>query len=570
VVAIVRRLGLPGAWLAGFLFALHPVCVEAVAWISEQKSTLSGVFYLAAGLVYLDFDRTRQPKRYGVASLLFLLALLSKTVIATLPAALLLVLWWQRGCIEGKRDVLPLLPWLVMGAGAGLFTAWVENTYIGAQGIAFHLTALQRVLLAGRLSWFYLGKLIWPADLAFVYSRWNIDTGAWWQYLFPAAALAVIFVLILVAPRSRGPLTACLYFLGTLFPVLGFFNVYPFRYSWAADHFQYLASLGVLVPLAAGGALLAARWRISHSARLTIAILVPGVLAALTWRQSGFYQSNEKLFRAAITVTPGSSMAHNNLGFEIAPMPGRLTEAISEFEAALHLDPDSAEAHENLGLVLSKTPNGLAEAVTHLQTAARLQPDYPESHLNLGSVLARVPGRLPEAISEYETALRLKPDYKEAHIDLGTALSSNPARLAEAIEHYETALRLDPESAQAHYSLANVLARMPGRVNDAVAEYQSALRIRPGYVQARTNLATALTAIPGRMPEAIRQYQEALRIDPESVEAHYDLGLVLAKIPGRTSEAIGELQAVLRLRPGMQQAREMLERLTAQAPSSRP
>jgi tetratricopeptide (TPR) repeat protein len=561
VVTIVRSLRLSGAWLAGFIFALHPVCVEAVAWISEQKSTLSTVFYLASAVAYLHFDRTRRWPQYSLALGLFVLALLSKTVTATLPAALLVVFWWQRGRIGWRRDALPLLPWFAIGVAAGLFTAWVERTYVGAHGAAFALSPLQRFLVAGRLIWFYLAKLIWPSNLTFVYPRWTIDAGVWWQYLFPAGVLVLAAGLCLAARRHRGPLAGFLFFAGTLFPVLGFFNVYPFIYSWAADHFQYLASLGIIVPAAAALSMAAGRLSLPNSNIKAAAAFLLVLLSALTWRQSGMYRDNETLFRATLARNPGSSMAHNNLGFELSKIPGRLPEAIDHFEAALRIDPHSAEAHENLGIALSKTRGRLPEAVTHLETALRLQPDYPESHLNLGSALYRTPGRLPEAIAEYQAALRLKPGYAEAHTDLGTALAGIPGRMPDAIKEYETALGINPDSAEAHYSLANALAQNPERLPEALAEYEAALRIKPAYLEARTNLATALSKIPGRLSDAIGQYEQALQIDPDSVEAHYDLGIALAQIPGRTGEARTQFEEALRLRPDLQQARQMIDGL---------
>ena len=200
VIAILRRLSLPGAWLAGFLFALHPVCVEAVAWISEQKSTLSAVLYLGAALAYLHFDQTRSKRKYLLATGLFVLALLSKTVTATLPAALLVVLWWKRGRLDWRRDARPLLPWLALGACAGIFTAWMERTSIGAQGPDFALTLAARFLLAGRAICFYAGKLLWPAGLMFTYPRWTLDPREWWQYLFPAGVVAVAIALCAGCP----------------------------------------------------------------------------------------------------------------------------------------------------------------------------------------------------------------------------------------------------------------------------------------------------------------------------------------------------------------------------------
>ncbi len=222
---ILSQLKIPGAWLAAALFAVHPVEVESVAWISELKNTLSGVFYLGAALAYLRFDRSRSGRDYAMALGLFLLGLMSKTVIASLPAALLVVFWWQRGKVPWKRDALPLIPFFIAGIGAGLLTAWVERRFIGAEGSEFNFSIIERILIAGRDVWFYLGKLFWPVDLAFIYPRWNVSQAVWWQYLYPAAGLVLLGVL--VWRRWRGPLAALLFFVGTLFPALGFFRRSP-------------------------------------------------------------------------------------------------------------------------------------------------------------------------------------------------------------------------------------------------------------------------------------------------------------------------------------------------------
>ena len=261
---------------------------------------------------------------------LFAGALLSKTVTATLPAALLLVFWFQRGRIEWKRDAKPLLPWFVLAAAGGTFTAWVARTYIGAQGARFALTPVDRVLVAGRAIWFYLGKLIWPRDLMFTYPRWAVDAGEWWQHLFPLGALAAAGGLWIVARKHRGPLAGFLYFAGTLFPALGFFNVYPFVYSYVADHFQYLATLGVIVPAASGLALAArrlpaaSRW-FAPACGVGLAVFLGG----LTWAQSGMYSDAETLYRETLARNPGAWMAHNNLGSLLEEVPGRLPEVIA-------------------------------------------------------------------------------------------------------------------------------------------------------------------------------------------------------------------------------------------------
>ena len=253
---VLRRLAVPGAWFGALLFALHPVGVESAAWVSEQKNTLSALLYLAAALAYLAFDDRRQWNRYALATVLFLLALLTKTVTATLPAALLVIAWWRRGRLGWKRDFAPLAPWLVLGIAGGLGTAWYEHSVIGAQGDDFALAPLERLLLAGRAAWFYLGKLAWPHPLIFIYPRWEIDASAWTQYLFPLGAALVLAALLATSIRTgrRGPLAVALLFAGTLFPVLGFVNVYPFIYSFVADHFQYHASLAVFAGAAAATA----------------------------------------------------------------------------------------------------------------------------------------------------------------------------------------------------------------------------------------------------------------------------------------------------------------------------
>jgi tetratricopeptide (TPR) repeat protein len=523
VVMIMKRLSLPGAWLGGFVFALHPVQVESVAWISEQKSTLSGVFYLAALLAYLhfylDLDRDRRKSKYLLATALFVLALLSKTVTATLPAVLLVIFWWRRGRLEWKRDVQPLLPWFALGICAGLFTSWVERTLIGARGADFLLTPVQRVLIAGRVICFYAGKLLWPANLTFFYPHWKIDPAVWWQWLFPAGVFAVGIGLLFTARRYRGPLAGFLIFAGTLFPVLGFLNVYPFRYSYVADHFQYLASLGIIVPATA--VLVPALGRISSrsSSRRPVAIACCGmlilVLGVLTWRQSRMYRDIETLYRESLARNPGSWLAHYNLGVLFAEMPGRLPDAIAEYQAALQIKPDYAEAHVNLGNSLLQMPGRQAEAIAEYQTALRINPEYAEAHNNLGTALSFTPGRLPDAIAEYRAAVRIDPDYADAHNNLGNALSQIPGREPEAIAEYQAALRINPDYAEAHFNLGNLLARTPGRLQDAIAEYQAAVRIRPDYAKAHFVLGVVLAGIPGRQAEAIAEYQAALRIRPD-------------------------------------------------------
>jgi len=581
--ALLRRLAVPGAWLAAFLFALHPVAVESVAWISEQKNTLSAVFALAAALVYLRFDRERRPAAYGLALGLFLLALLTKSVTATLPAVLLVVFWWQRGRLAWRRDVFPLVPWFALGATVGLFTAWVEKYLIGAQGADFTLTFPDRCLLAGRVVWFYLGKLLWPADLMFIYPRWTVDATVGWQYLYPAALLLLAGALVWLARRRRGPLAGFLIFAGTLFPAMGFINVYPFVFSYVADHFQYLSALGIIVPVAAGLALAAPALRSPGAATWAAGLLVVG-LGALTWRQCGIYRDVRTLyadtlrrnpdcalahnglgelqlrdparlaeaiahFRTAIRLSPHDALAHNNLGEALAREPGHLEEAIAEYETAIQILPDFAGAHNNLGVTLERVPGRMAEAVAHLEEAVEIEPDTPEMQDNLGVALTRVPGRTAEAVAHFEAAVRLDPGSADYQSNLGVALANRPGRAAEAVTHLEAAIRLNPRSAEFQANLASLLVNLPGRWADAVAHFEAAVQLKPDSAKTHDDLGNALALAPDRMPEAIRELEEAARLEPRWSKAQGDLGRVLLRAPGRLPEAIAHLEAALRLDP---------------------
>ena len=604
LMVALRRLAFPAATLAGFIFALHPVCVESVAWIAEQKNTLSAVLYLCAALAYLGFDDTRSRGRYVLASLLFIAALLTKSVTATLPAALLLVFWWRRGRLDARRDVLPLVPWFVTAALSGLLTAWIEARLIGAEGAPFGLSLEGRAILAGRVILFYAGSLLWPSRLMFIYPRWAIDPSSLGQYLYPASVLAGLAVLAAMSRRSRGPLVAGLFFIGTLAPVLGFVNVYPFLFSYVADHFQYLACLGVIVPLA---------WLIDRSVRkiggpaygrVLLLIAVPAVLGALTWRQCGDYRDSDTLNRATLARNPDAWLAHYNLAVSLGSQPGRLDESIAEYVATLKLDPDHWAAHNNLGSAYLAEPGHLNEAIAHFEEAIRLRPDFAEAHNNLAIALGKIGTRREEAEAHLRTAIRIRPDYDGALNNLGVLLSRNPRTIDEAIGDYKAALGIAPDNAEYHYNLANALAEVPGRLPDAVSEYREALRLRPDYVEAHSNLGAALarqpgflpeailhyrTAIalspdnprihanlahalarePGRKAEAVEEYAIALRISPDDATLHLDFGLVLSDMPGRTADAIDELKSAIRLRPDYPEAHFLLGMVLRRDPKER-
>jgi tetratricopeptide (TPR) repeat protein len=562
-ILVLRRLAVPGSILAGLLFALHPVCVESVAWISEQKNTLSLVFYLLATLAYLGFDEDRgRPagrRAYRLATLLFVLALLTKSVTATLPAALLVLAWWRRGTIGWRRDVVPLLPWFLLAAASGLFTSWVERTIGGAQGAAFDLTLGQRCLLAGRILWFYLGKLLWPTHLALIYPRWDVPAmgPAWAPGL--AAALAVTAGLWVLRRRTRAPLAAWLLYVGTLFPALGFFNVYPFLFSYVADHFQYQATLGVFAALAAGATVLlrGAPQAAQATGWAVLACFLSG-LALLSNADSEAFADPHALFAATLAENPSAWLAHDNLGLWDKDH-GNVPQAMREFDAALRLHPDYPQAHNNLGLCY-EAQGDFARATEEFRTAIRLKPDLAAAHNNLGSALSKTQDSLDGAIAEFREAVRLLPEFAAAHGNLGAALLRSPDHLGEAIAEFREAVLLEPNRPEAHASLGDALSDAPDRLAEAEEEYQASLRLDPRNAQVRNNLGLVLNAL-GRPEEAIAQYNEALRLAPGFAEIRLNLAITLLGMPGRRADAAHQLDAYLQVRPANDLTRQILAQL---------
>lgn len=531
LVMLLKRLAIPGAWLGAAIFALHPIQVESVAWITELKNTLSAVFYLGAAIAYLHFDQTRKRRWYGAALALFACGLLSKTVVATLPAALLVVFWWQRGRFDWRRDVLPLLPFFVMGAAAGRFTANFERSFIGAQGDVFDLSNVQRFLIAGRVIWFYLGKLAWPAELVFIYPRWQVDPMEWWQYLFPLTALVLLAALWALRRRTRAPLAAALLFIGTLFPVLGFFNVYPFIYSFVADHFQYLACMAVITLFAATVALGLKRadgWQ--HTMGQCGCAVLLTILSVLTWHQSRMYTNSETLFTATSESNPNCWMAHNNLGMLLVAR-GQIDEAIGHYEQALKIKPDHARAHNNLGMAYAGREQ-FETAIVHYSRALDFNPRYAEAHNNLGLALMSLQ-KIGEAIAHFENAAKLKRNYTDAHINLANALARS-GRMDAAISHYQKALKINPDNTAARNNLELVLS---------IVHFRRILDSDPKNAEAHFNLALALRNL-GRIDDAINHFRKATELLPDNLDVRIYLGMALAE-RRQNEEALVHLRKAL-------------------------
>ena len=432
---ILHLLGLRAGWLAAAIFALHPIEVESVAWVTERKNVLAGAFYFGAMLVYLRacFDESGAALR-GLRSApawrgcllalgLFVCAVLSKTVAGTLPAAILLIIWWKTGSIAW-RQVSFLLPMFVVAIVFGSITGWMERTQVGAVGPEWEYSLVERCLIAGRAVWHYAFSILVPTDLAFIYRRWNIDARVWWQYLFPISVILVILALYATRGRvGRGPLTAVLYFIGTLFPALGFVNVYPMRYSFVADHFQYLAGVGLIVLVAEG------LTRVRRGRELLL-IIIPLVLGVLTWRQARMYRDVRTLWETTLARNPEAWIAHDHLG--------AITGDESHYARAIELNPKHVEAYTGWGNLLLQRGD-VAGATAKFREGTVARPDKPAPYYGLGVALA-AGGDVEGAIDAHERALAIDPKFIGSRVKL-IELYTRLGRGEDAARHRDAARR---------------------------------------------------------------------------------------------------------------------------------
>jgi protein O-mannosyl-transferase len=496
---ILERLEIPGAWLAAAVFALHPVQVESVAWLVELKNTLSGFFFFAAIYVYLQFDQSRNKWAYLLALLFFLLGLLAKTIVAVFPLVILIILWWRRGRIEWRRDLVPLSPFFPLAAISGILTAWMEQHFAAGGKIHFDYSMLERTLISGRLFWFYLGKVLWPANLIMLYPPWVVDASLSWLYLFPIAVLGLFVLLWAIRRRSRAPLAGFLYFLVVLFPLLAFSNQsFYMSERWEqtsifrADHFQYLAIPGIVVLICAAVAWL---WdRSKQPAKIAIACATfVGLLSltGLTWSASHNYRDAETCYRAVLSKNPQSALAHNNLAGALMDR-GAVDEAIFHYRKAIELRPQYQMANYNLGAALVQKGE-LDEATQRLKWVLRDNPNDPRAYFTLANALVKQ-GNQNDAIAYYGRALRLVPDFPDAHTNLANLMLER-GNAAGALEHYREVVRLQPNNPQAHYNLAVGLVRN-GEPEPAISELRVALQLDPNYPDAAPLLEQLLAQKP--------------------------------------------------------------------------
>ena len=552
LAAILLRLECRSAWLAAAIWAMHPIQVESVAWISELKNTLSGTCYLGASLIYLRFEslQGKSARSWGLYLLalgLFTFGLLAKSVIATLPVVLLLVLHWKNGRIGLKRDFLPLLQFLVIGVVSGLFTARMEHFYVsrelGFTDFSSHLSILDRFLVAGRAFWFYLDKLCWPSDLTFIYPHWSIDPAIWWQYLFPTGVVVLLALLFALRHRKGvglAPLTAFLCYGVTLFPALGFLDVYPFRYSFVANHFQYLAGIAPIALFAAGFH----RWvpKIPERSRSNshlpdlqsiLGLILLGILAFQSHRLSSEFRNEETLWRATLKKNPDCTLALNELG-NLMANHGNSMESIPLLQRALEINPSFGEVHCNLGLALMERgdPGDQEKAWIHLQRAQELIPSFWETQMGLGKILLQK-GEIQAGIESYRKAALLNPDSPLPHNRLGEAFSRQ-GNWADALTEYAKAVSLDPGDAESLAGLGSSLLAL-GRINEALDPLKRATYIDPALADAHNNLGIALIRL-GRMRDAMKEFELAVQLNPTNANYQRNFQNARAQASGPGTE----------------------------------
>jgi tetratricopeptide (TPR) repeat protein len=591
--AILRRLAVPGAWLAAALFAVHPVQVESVAWVTELKNLESMFFSALAVLAWMRFiesdsgkgkdqsqTSSQEPGRgdatqrhvkpppigitrnrfiwtYYLASLVaFLLALLAKTTACTLPAALLLVLWLKREPISWRR-VAQIVPYVLLGLGMGLvsvFWEWHLGNYNPSFGLSFRF--VERLLIAARAYWFYTGKLVWPAGLTFSYPRWEIAAGQPLQYAWLVAWLLVGFSLWVFRRRScwRDVVAALLFFAATLSPLVGWISNYTFVYSFVADHYQYVASLGLLALVPGAIARVGSAAGLGRQWQYACGVALLAVLGALTWKRAEVYHDSERLWRDTVAKNPRSWLGYTNLGMALASQ-GRWGEAQEQYQNSLEVNPEDAVAQGSLGAALWMQQRR-KEAVEHYRAAIRIDPNYAPAQANLGLALLQQ-SNYPEAISHLRRALEADPDFHSVLINLGDALRAS-GQIAAATEYYRKAAAAMPNRAEPLAGLGGLMAR-EGDYTQSVAAWRQALVLAPGRADFWMELGHALLQ-QTNYDEAVSSYRRAAALDPNNALVQYNLGVVL-RAEGRLPEAELAFREALRLKPDFVEAQEQMRRL---------
>jgi tetratricopeptide (TPR) repeat protein len=583
-------------WRSAFvaaLFALHPLHVESVAWISERKDVLSTFFWILTMWMYLLYVERQRLSRYILVLFSFALGLMAKPMLVTLPCVLLLLDYWplQRFRLSQPHDDTPAtiqtskergvptlrlflekIPFFALAAASSMVTFFVQRSS-GA------VTALDvfpvKIRIANALVSYvkYMGMMIWPRGLVVFYLHPGKSLPGWHAVGAGLLLVCLSVALIRAARRHQYLPVGWFWYLGTLVPVIGLVQV---GMQAMADRYTYVPLIGLFI-IVAWGVYDLVKGRRYQQVTLALAagLVLLGVMTS-AWLQVRHWKNSATLFKHALTINAKNYLAHNNLGaaliqqgeieegishyikaLEIHPNywlahsnlggylvgQGEVEKAMYHCSEALRLNPNSPETHTNLGLALA-LQGRFEEATTHYFEALRLRPEYAPAHRNLGLALERL-GRPQEALSHYAEAMRFKPDFVEAYLNLATVFTEQ-GNVAAASEQYQKALEIKPDDAGIHSNFATFLAEQ-GKTDQAIAHYSRALEIRPDFAEVYGNLGNIFKQ-QGKIDKAIAHYNKALEIKPNQAEAHNNLGVLLAK-RGRLKEAINHYSEALRLNP---------------------
>ena len=542
--------------------------MESVAWVAERKDVLSTLFWMLTMWAYVRYVehkvKGQRSKVQGktlldpclqryLLVLLFVLGLMSKPMLVTLPFVLLLLDYWPLDRFQPdpwRTEAWPLIrekiPLFVLSAASGGVTFVVQQS--GGMVKPIDDFPLSGRFANGLVSYVnYILKMIWPHDLAVLYPY--PEAFPFWKIAGAGALLVGVSMLAVRAAKSYPYLAVgWLWYLGTLVPVIGFVQV---GLQAMADRYTYVPLIGLFVMIAFGARDLLSPWS-SRAIRVApLACLALGVLLVTARIQVSFWQNSIRLFEHALAATTNNPIMHNMLGLVLAGK-GRLQEGIAHFTEALRINPLYAEPQNNLALALAKQGR-VGEAISHYVQVLRKNPNNAEAHNYLGNILCDQ-GQSREAIFHLTEALRIRPHYREAHNNLAIALAQR-GEIEEAMVHCAEALRTDPDYAEAHNNLGTILDQQ-GKTEEAMVHYVEALRLKPGYAEARNNLGVSL-ARQGKVDEAMTHFEKAIATDPRYERAYHNIGVALAG-QGKKREAIGHYAEALRIKPAFAEARYSL------------
>ncbi len=558
--AVLKRM--TGAvWRSVFVaaaFALHPLHIESVAWVSERKDVLSTLFWILTMGAYLGYVNRPNKGRYVLVLVVFGLGLMAKPMLVTLPLVLLLLDYWPLGRFQKashhkntERDqkgifghlLLEKVPLLALSAGscAITFLAQLKGGAVMTTGmIPIDLRIANALISYAK----YIGKMIWPSRLAVIYPH-PFSALVTWQTFLATVLLLAISVWVICLAKKRGYFAVgWFWYIITLLPVIGIVQV---GNQAMADRYTYVPLTGLFIIIAWAGAEFSAKLPYRKILLAVLSVTIFSAMAVTSRLQLRHWRNSVAIFEHALEVTENNNIAHSYL---VRPLfkQGRVDEAISHNYQALRINPNDYVGHINLGFILSKSGK-FDQAVEYYTRAIQIGPDYPGAYIDLGIVLIKQ-GKIAEAIKQYQQVLRLTPDNADVHNDLGLAFAQQD-KLDQAVVHFNKALQINPEFAKAHYNLGYALARQ-GKFDDAVEHYTRAIQIHPHVPVIYKNLADVLIQ-QGRIAEAIEQYQQVLRLTPDNAQVHNDVGLAFAQ-QGKLNQAATHFNKALQINPEYAQA----------------